>query len=124
VEVVFDAAAMPSVGLVDPMAIPQIRTAMSRHVGVLRDQASLQQAATALDEVLKHSCSPEVRAARESWEASNLLTVASAVVAAAAARTESRGCHRRTDFPDPTESWLVHLDVRMDAQGHLRVTSA
>ena len=32
------------------------------------------------------------------WEATNLLTVAQAVVAAATARTESRGCHRRTDF--------------------------
>ncbi len=39
---------------------------------------------------------------RRSWEGTNLLTVAAAVVAAAQARTESRGCHRRTDIPIPT----------------------
>jgi L-aspartate oxidase len=124
VEVLFDAAGVASAGLVDPAAIPQIRTAMSRHVGVLRDQRSLEQAAAVLSEVLHQSSREQVRADRESWEATTLLTVASAVVAAAAARTESRGCHRRTDFPDPAEAWVTHLDVRMDAQGHLRVTGA
>jgi L-aspartate oxidase len=124
VEVVFDATVVPSVGLVDPAAIPQIRTAMSRYVGVLRDQRSLDLAAAALEEVLEHSCGSQTHADRESWEATNLLTVASAVVAAAALRTESRGCHRRTDFPDPAEAWLSHLDVRMDAEGHLRVSGA
>ena len=39
---------------------------------------------------------------RASWETTNILTVASAVVAAAARRTESRGSHRRTDFPEST----------------------
>jgi L-aspartate oxidase len=33
-------------------------------------------------------------------EVRNLATVAGAVVSAATARTESRGCHWRADFPD------------------------
>ena len=38
------------------------------------------------------------RATRAAFESTNLTTVARAMVAAAAARTESRGCHRRTDW--------------------------
>ena len=39
------------------------------------------------------------------------------MVAAAAARTESRGCHRRTDCPDPRDEWRLHLDVTLGADG-------
>ena len=52
------------------------------------------------------------RRRRAAWESTNLLTVASAVVLAAATRSESRGCHRRTDHPEPVDAWLRHLDVR------------
>ena len=54
------------------------------------------------------------------WEATNLLTVAAAVVAAAATRTESRGlppAHRLA--PSPATSGCVHLDVRLDRGGNV-----
>jgi L-aspartate oxidase len=44
------------------------------------------------------------------------------VIAAASARTESRGCHRRTDFPDPRELWRTSIDVRLDATGRVHVS--
>ena len=62
-----------------------------------------------------------IEASRESWEATNLLTVASGVVSAALARTESRGCHRRADHPDTDPSWVRHLDVVLDAVGAVDV---
>ncbi|MDQ3543182.1 MAG: hypothetical protein M3431_04870, partial [Actinomycetota bacterium] len=40
-----------------------------------------------------------------------LLTVGRAMVAAALTRTESRGCHRRTDHPQPRPEWVTHLMV-------------
>ncbi len=60
---------------------------------------------------------PPAPPTRAAWEATNVLTVASAVVAAATARTESRGCHRRTDFPEPRDEWRRHLDVGLADDG-------
>ena len=85
--------------VVDAAHRSEIRAAMSRHVGVVRDAESLATAATVLDAVARKT-GPGTTASPASWEATNLLTVGSAVVAAAAARTESRGCHRRADHPD------------------------
>nr|MDQ3351904.1 L-aspartate oxidase [Actinomycetota bacterium] len=51
-----------------------------------------------------------------------VLTVATAMTAAARAREESRGCHRRTDHPEPSHDWLVHLDVRLDHDGAVLVS--
>jgi L-aspartate oxidase len=54
------------------------------------------------------------------------VTVASALVAAAACRAETRGSHWREDHPDPDERWLGHLDLRLDPDGtiHTEYTAA
>jgi L-aspartate oxidase len=96
----------------------EVRAVMSRHVAVLRDAGSLATAAGALGAITR-GLTDDVAPSRRAWEGTNLLTVAGAVVAAATARTESRGCHRRTDHPEPRDVWLTHLDVRADALGEL-----
>ncbi|MFM2072628.1 MAG: L-aspartate oxidase [Actinomycetota bacterium] len=106
--------------LVDASARAAIRSSMSRHVGVLRTPEGLAAAAVALELPLDSRLQGG-RPNRESWEATNLLTVARAVVAAATARTESRGCHRRTDYPDSRDVWLCHLDVRLTDGGAVAV---
>jgi L-aspartate oxidase len=77
----------------------------------------MKQAQSILD-TLAANVSPRVVATRKAFEATNMLTVASAVVAAAQARTESRGCHRRVDHPEQEESWLRHLEVTL-RNGHM-----
>jgi L-aspartate oxidase len=74
-----------------------------------------------LDEVAA-DVSQDVAPTRRSLEATNILTVASAVLRAAAARRESRGCHRRTDVVAALDEWLLHLEVvlsdgRLDVHG-------
>ena len=92
---------------------PEVRAAMSRHVGVGRAAASLAAAADTLATVAADA-GADIGADRSSWETTNLVTVAAAVVAAATAREESRGCHRRTDFPEPREVWRRHVDVALE----------
>ena len=121
VDLADDSAGAPDLlsldGVVSPEQRVAIRSTMSRHVGVLRRPEGLAAAAEALCIDSAHTA-----ANRASWEATNLLTVAQAVVAAATARTESRGCHRRTDHPEPRDVWLCHLDVRLDDSGAVSVS--
>ncbi len=102
----------PAAGLVDPSLRPQVRGAMSRHVGVLRRPEGLAAAADVLATTAAQAA-PSVVPSRRAWEATNLLTVATAVVAAASARTESRGCHRRTDVTESRDVWRTNIDVRL-----------
>ncbi len=107
--------------LLDPARLREVRAVMSRHVGVVRSATSLASAAGALGAIAR-DLPGETVPSRRSWEGTNLLTVASAVVAAAQARTESRGCHRRSDHPDTDPAWVAHLDVTLDAVGALGVS--
>ena len=110
----------PDRRLLDPGRRREVRSLMSRHVGVLRDAGSLAAAMGGLGAIARQ-LGDGVTPSRRAWEATNLLTVATAVVAAATARQESRGCHRRTDFPDPRDEWRRSQDVRLDAVGTIHV---
>lgn len=111
-----------AVGLLAPDRVREIRAVMSRHVAVLRDASSLSAASGAVGAIVRsidERTAPSVAA----WEATNIATVASAVIAAATARTESRGCHRRTDHPGPRDDvWRTSIDVRLDAAGQVSLS--
>ncbi|MEV0752662.1 L-aspartate oxidase [Streptosporangium sp. NPDC050280] len=103
-------------GLIDPRARSRIQGHMSRGASVLRGQESLGEVARAL---LNLRWTPVVvEPCTESWETTNLLTVASALVAAAREREETRGSHWREDFPERNDDrWLGHLDITLTAEG-------
>ncbi|WLP88846.1 L-aspartate oxidase [Gordonia sp. NB41Y] len=71
-----------------------LQDAMGRHVGLRRDASGLAEVAT----LLQHAPRREMVTVADAEDAS-LTLVASAVVAAASARAESRGSHVRSDFP-------------------------
>jgi L-aspartate oxidase len=73
-----------------PVAREALQRVMTREAGALRDAASLERAASELAG-MTGAADPEVR---------NLVSVSSALVDAALARTESRGTHTRLDYPE------------------------
>ncbi|MCT9929755.1 L-aspartate oxidase [Planotetraspora sp. A-T 1434] len=103
-------------GLVDPRVRSRIQNHMSRGAGVLRSDRSLAEVARALSDARWTPVA--VEPCTESWEATNLLTVASALVAAAAEREETRGSHWREDHPGRDDDhWLLHIDISLGAEG-------
>ncbi|MEO6500550.1 MAG: L-aspartate oxidase [Jatrophihabitantaceae bacterium] len=92
-----------------------LQQAMSADAGVIRDAAGLGRAAGSLQKLAaQRSSDPRT----ESWEATNLLTVASALVAAARRRAETRGAHWREDYPErDDQNWCGHLDLRLGPDG-------
>lgn len=98
-----------------------LRSCMSKHVGVVRNGEGLSAADDLLRGLLSQASS-DVVPNRKSFEATNLLTIALAVVTSAQQRTESRGCHRRSDFANTSDTWKHHTCVVQD-NGQIRVTS-
>ncbi|HEX5190040.1 MAG TPA: L-aspartate oxidase [Streptosporangiaceae bacterium] len=98
-------------GLIEAGATDQIQHVMTERAGVLRSGPGLAAAADALRKVGDlQSAQPSLA----SWEATNLHTLASALVASAALRTETRGSHWREDYPDSCDDWLGHIIVTLD----------
>ena len=103
-------------GLLPASAQIAVQSAMTAGAGVLRTGESLRVTADALAAV-----SPEESPrCVETWEATNLHTVASALVAGAALRAETRGCHWREDHPEAADEWLGHVVTTMNSAGMLR----
>ena len=121
VDVDADAGRFFDAPLRNPAQRVEMRSVMSSQVGVLRTPGGLSGAVRQL-EALAATSSVGVTGSRAAWEATNMLTVAAAVATAAQARTESRGCHRRDDWPERRDAWLTQLDVRLTIDGDLAVT--
>jgi len=85
---------------------------MTDRAGVLRSGTGLAIAAEELGKLGEHQSRDPSLAA---WEATNLHLLASALVASATYRTETRGSHWREDYPDASDTWLGHLIVTLDA---------
>ncbi|MGN9842994.1 L-aspartate oxidase [Nonomuraea sp. H19] len=111
-------ASQAAPGLADPRIRSRIQAHMSTGASVLRSRESLRATARAL---LDARWTPvEVPACTESWETTNLLTVATVLAGAAAARLETRGSHWREDHDTRDDNeWLGHLDVTLTEEGPL-----
>jgi L-aspartate oxidase len=97
--------------VVAPAVRGELQRAMTHGAGVLRSADSLAGTAKELSGLAEQRATPRNAA----WEATNLLTVASALVASAQSRRETRGCHWREDYPVAEDEWRGHL---LDAIGH------
>ncbi|MFF5283688.1 L-aspartate oxidase [Streptomyces sp. 62] len=116
--------------LLDPGARSRIQRTMTLGAGVLRSAESLRTASRELEALHLPPAAPDDEAGDrksaepgvESWETTNLLTVARLLVAAADRREETRGCHWREDHPDRDDArWHRHLVVRLTPERTLDV---
>ena len=101
--------------LLDPKILLPLQIAMSEGAGVMRSETSLRKTMQTLEELSKLT-SKEPRI--EAWEASNLYLLATAIVKSALIRTESRGSHWRSDYPQSSDKWLSRVIESLDKDGN------
>jgi L-aspartate oxidase len=77
---------------------------MTADVGVIRDAAGLKRALAKIEE-LEHRA--------KALPFLNMLTAAKLIATAALRRTESRGSHFRSDFPEPDAAWKHRTYLRL-----------
>ena len=91
-----------------------VQRAMTVAAGIGRDAAGL----AAASDVVEGTAALAVPVDRTGIEDAALTLLAQAVLAAAGTRTETRGCHVRTDFPARDDVWQrTSNEVRLDAAG-------
>ena len=90
-----------------------LQRVMSRYAAIGRDADGLAAAGSVLD--LSVQDSPLWT--QVAVEDAALTLVAQALLAAAVRRTESRGCHVRTDFPSPDGTWRRSQLIRLSPSG-------
>ncbi|WP_432942775.1 L-aspartate oxidase [Kribbella sp. CA-253562] len=102
-------------GLVNADVVPELQRVMTVGAGVIRSATGLADAGDRLGRLIEQ---PAGEPGTPSWEATNLVTVASALVAAGTAREESRGSHWREDHPDRDDTvWSGNLDLTLAGDG-------
>jgi succinate dehydrogenase/fumarate reductase flavoprotein subunit len=103
----------------------RVKRTMWEQVGILRNGEAVSAAIPVLDELTEQVKAIRVRSLRQfktRLETLNLARVGRMIAGAALRRTESRGAHFRTDFPQRDDGrWLVNQFVRQEGK-ELRYT--
>jgi L-aspartate oxidase len=84
-----------------------LRSAMWRNVGIERTGSRLEDVVDMLDFWGRYTLD-KIFDEPEGWETQNMLLAGAIVARSAAWRTETRGCHTRTDCAEPDPDLLVH----------------
>jgi L-aspartate oxidase len=88
-----------------------LNSEMWRNVGIERSAEGLE-AALAQVEFWDRYVGPREFSQPKGWELQNMLLVAQLMIRAAQARTETRGVHTRTDFPQTDPAQAEHICIR------------
>jgi succinate dehydrogenase / fumarate reductase flavoprotein subunit len=103
-----------------------LKSNMTNHCGIFRDEQRLKIAQQNIRELNSRFSKARVMDKSHLFntdllttlETEHLLSFSELIVAGALARTESRGAHSRTDYPQrDDEGWLKHTMVRLGSEG-------
>ena len=92
-----------------------MKQVMWDRVGVIRERKNLGDARieiVALREQLREVSLPDSSQLPQAAKLANMLVVSEMVCRAALTRTESRGAHYRSDYPEEDERWLKVIEIR------------
>lgn len=107
---------------------PRIQQIAHKGAGPFRTGAGLKSAVSSLSDIrgrFHTTDAPAMMPQVAEWETSNVLACAALISEAGLARTESRGGHQRTDFPDTDDAkFRVRLAATLDPDGRLELTAA
>lgn len=107
--------------LSQPLDLSDIRNSlislMWRYAGVRREESGLAIAAETISAWCRYVLPLQFNTP-EGWELQNMLICSGLMIQAARTRTESRGVHLRTDYPDVNDKqWDRHLSWRRGVAG-------
>jgi L-aspartate oxidase len=88
-----------------------LRALMWRRMGITREARGLQEATERIDHWRRYVLPLEFDDT-PGWTMQNMLLVARLMIAAADARTESRGVHSRSDFPRSESALATHISIQ------------
>ncbi len=88
-----------------------LRSLMWRNVGIERHGDRLKETLEIISFWGRYVLDKEFWA-RDGWEIQNMLTAAYIIGRCAQLRTESRGVHHRTDYPETDPKWATHQQLR------------
>lgn len=128
---------------VGPLRFPRadrklLQELMSEHAAVVRDGEGLRAAILRMVGLVADNAAPDITvewaigtaaqpdsaaALIRELEDSSLTLTARALLVAAAARTESRGCHTRSDHPQPREEQRRSTAVRLGSDGRPKLVT-
>jgi succinate dehydrogenase / fumarate reductase flavoprotein subunit len=117
-------------GTHDPEALlDDLRSVLEETAGIRRDGAALDRGLDAVEELQSKATDLDLgprtgRAFEFALDLGFALVVAEALLRGARERTESRGAHFRTDYPETTEAWRHTLEARRDSVGAMWLTTS
>jgi len=108
----------------------RLQETMGRGVGVVRSESGLKGAIEEIrgmkKEISRLSISSSVKVFNNEWveglEVENLVETSEMMARAALMRTETRGDHRREDYPSTDEKWMKSIVIKKEG-GRMRLTT-
>ncbi len=92
-----------------------LRSAMWRNVGVERRGAKLADVVEMIDFWARYTLD-KIFDEPAGWETQNMLLIGALAARSALWRAETRGCHGRSDHPDPSDAFCAHDLLRRGAR--------